>query len=622
MKFRDDINFLRAIAVLLVVLYHFSVPGFSAGYIGVDIFFVISGYLMTGMILTAGPNFSYIGFCLSRARRIMPALIFLCLCLLLYGWFEFSPSKYSSAALHAVGSLLFYSNFIYWGESGYFDVASHGKWLLHTWSLSVEWQFYLVYPLLIAFATRLIGLKYVKYFLASLCVLSFFLCLYLSKSDQSAAFYLLPTRAWEMLVGGMAFYWSTTRSGAFVKLGALLGLLGFSFFMGQITNWPGISTLFPVSMAFLFISFSQSKISFSGGRLFGFIGNVSYSFYLWHWPFSVLAFGMGWGYKISAMLIAFAISCFSYYFVERAFRVNKALFPIAVAALIVLASAASYVFFQNGVPTRASTNVVKIDKERNNKNPRSVKCNVYPKKTDTFPGCIYGGDGKRVALVVVGDSHSNAIVTAVAEAFGPASGGVLFMGADGCRPLIPWHSDYFQDCAAYNQRVIDRLNETYLNVPVLVISRTTSAMMGVPPGYVGGVSSTDAGFVDMYLSSYKNALCGLAKSRKVYVLGQIPEMPGNVPDLLIQSIKADTSRDIYSTSSDYMYRHSRLLSMLESAVEDCGVAYLDVLPYMCEDGKCSGTYRGLPIYYDDTHLTEYGNRKLVPLFKKVFGAEL
>lgn len=622
MTFRHDINFLRAIAVLLVVLYHFSVPGFSAGYIGVDVFFVISGYLITGMILTAGQDFSYLEFCLSRARRIMPALIFLCFCLLLYGWVELSPSAYSSAALHSVSSLLFFSNFVYWGESGYFDVASHGKWLLHTWSLSVEWQFYLLYPFLISFAVRFLGIRRVKYFLAFLCLTSFLLCWYLSEDYQSAAFYMLPTRSWEMLFGGLAFYWSMSRGGDVVKLGALLGLIGFSFSMGQFANWPGFVALFPVLMAFLFVSTSQSRFSFSGGRLFGFIGDVSYSFYLWHWPFAVLSFGMGWGYKISAILIAFAISCFSYYFVERAFRLNRALFPVAIGLLVILASIASFIHVQEGVPSRVRADLGMIDKERVNKNPLSVKCNVYPKNTNAFPGCIYGGDGKNVALAVVGDSHSNAIVTAVSKAFGPASGGVLFMGADGCRPLIAWRSDYFKDCADYNLRVIDRLNKLYPDVPVLVISRTTSALMGVPPGYIEGIPSSDARFVDLYLSTYKEELCSLSASRKIYVLGQIPEMPGNVPDLLIKSIKDGAAGDIYSTTSDYMSRHSRLLDMLEGAVEDCGVVYLDILPYMCERGRCSGVDKGLPIYYDDTHLTEYGNRKLVPLFKNVFGVGL
>lgn len=618
MKFRHDINLLRAVAVILVVLYHFSVPGFSAGYIGVDIFFVISGYLITGIISTAGPQFSYLSFYKSRARRILPALIFLCVVLMLYGWFKFSPSVYANAALHTVSSLLFFSNFIYWGEHGYFDVASHGKWLLHTWSLSVEWQFYLIYPLLISLAVKWFSKKYLKYFIALTCLISFGLCWFFSEQEQSSAFYLLPMRAWEMLVGGLAFYWSVEKRGDVLKIITLLGLLSFAFFNGEIGNWPGVVSTVPVLLAFLFISFKSTKFNFTGGRFFSFIGEISYSFYLWHWPFAILSYGMSWEYKATALLAAFSISCFSYYFVENPFRKNKNIFPIALGVLLVLATFASVVYFKDGIPSRSRSDVVAIDKERKNKNPLSEKCNVYPKNTSVFPACIYGGDGKRVALIVVGDSHSNAIVTAVAQAFGPTSGGVLFMGADGCRPLISWHSEYFKDCANYNEQVMERLTNKYSTIPVLVISRTTSALLAVPPGIVGSTPSSDPNFSERYLSLYKESLCRLSVNRKVYVLGQIPEMPNSVPDNLISSINAGVDNTAYSSVSEYRARHAVLNRMLDSAAKGCGVTYLDVIPYMCEAGKCNGVEKGLPLYYDDTHLTESGNKKLVPLFKRVF----
>ncbi|MCL4724429.1 MAG: acyltransferase, partial [Rhodocyclaceae bacterium] len=141
--FRKDINGLRAIAVMAVMLFHFRVTGFSGGFVGVDVFFVISGYLMTRLIL--GPlslgRFSVLDFYLARARRIFPALAALCSLLLAYGWFSLSPMDYQQLAKHAGASLLFISNHTYWKESGYFDADAHEKWLLHTWSLSVEWQF-------------------------------------------------------------------------------------------------------------------------------------------------------------------------------------------------------------------------------------------------------------------------------------------------------------------------------------------------------------------------------------------------------------------------------------------------------------------------------------------------
>ena len=156
--FRKDINGLRAWAVVAVVLFHFGVPGFSGGFIGVDVFFVISGFLMTTIIIKKLENpqqrFSVWDFYLARAKRIAPALLALCTALLALGWFVLPPQDYRSLGMHALTSGLFASNIQYWREAVYFDAASHDKWLLHTWSLSVEWQFYLLLPLLLWGAWR------------------------------------------------------------------------------------------------------------------------------------------------------------------------------------------------------------------------------------------------------------------------------------------------------------------------------------------------------------------------------------------------------------------------------------------------------------------------------------
>lgn len=161
MQFRKDINGLRAIAVCAVVLFHFNAPWMPGGFAGVDVFFVISGFLMTGIILRGiqEKNFSLMKFYVARANRIIPALAVLCLVLLVVGWFHLTPMEYKTLAKHVVSSITFYSNHVYWGEAGYFTAASNEKWLLHSWSLSVEWQFYIIYPVILVTMHKLMPVK-------------------------------------------------------------------------------------------------------------------------------------------------------------------------------------------------------------------------------------------------------------------------------------------------------------------------------------------------------------------------------------------------------------------------------------------------------------------------------
>lgn len=207
-NFRKDINGLRAWAVVAVVLFHFGVPGFAGGFVGVDVFFVISGFLMTNILIKKLENpqqkFSVWDFYLARAKRIAPALLVLCIALLALGWFLLPPQDYRSLGMHTLTSVLFASNIQYWREAGYFDAASHDKWLLHTWSLSVEWQFYLLLPLLLWGVWRWWpGRAHAVRCLLVVFLVSLGLSVWLTAKKPEAAFFLLPTRAWEMLAGGL-----------------------------------------------------------------------------------------------------------------------------------------------------------------------------------------------------------------------------------------------------------------------------------------------------------------------------------------------------------------------------------------------------------------------------------
>ncbi|WP_411726794.1 acyltransferase family protein [Methyloglobulus sp.] len=292
MDFRKDINGLRAIAVIAVILFHFGVSRMKGGFVGVDVFFVISGFLMTGIIFNKVDrgNFSLIGFYLDRGRRIIPALAFLCFVLLVAGWSLLTPSEYKNLGKSVGGSLGFISNIIFWREAGYFDQASHEKWLLHTWSLSAEWQFYIVYPLIILLLRKWLAASRVRWGLFFFAVFSFLISIYASGRWPSAAFYLLPTRAWEMLAGGLVYLFPIAikeRTGTMLELIGI-GLIAFSVMYASADDiWPGWLASIPVLGAVLVIMSKRNESLLTCNPIAQFIGKTSYSIYLWHWPLVV-----------------------------------------------------------------------------------------------------------------------------------------------------------------------------------------------------------------------------------------------------------------------------------------------------------------------------------------------
>jgi peptidoglycan/LPS O-acetylase OafA/YrhL len=291
-QFRKDINGLRAIAVIAVVLFHFNSAWMPGGFAGVDVFFVISGYLMTGIIISAieKNSFSILNFYIARANRIIPALALLCLVLLSTLIFFLSPSEYQLLASHVASSISFLSNFVYWSESGYFDAASHEKWLLHTWSLSAEWQFYIIYPLILIMLRKLFTLGLIKIILVTTTGLGFIFGILASSRWPDSSYFLLHTRAWEMMFGGIAFLYPISFSDRYKKViecaGIVLILIAY-IFITKYNSWPGYLAALPVFGSFLIIQANRGDSLVTGNFIFQKIGAWSYSIYLWHWPIVV-----------------------------------------------------------------------------------------------------------------------------------------------------------------------------------------------------------------------------------------------------------------------------------------------------------------------------------------------
>ncbi|MGG5872025.1 acyltransferase family protein [Pseudomonas peli] len=336
MDYRREIDGLRALAVLPVILFHAGFDTFSGGFVGVDVFFVISGYLITTIILAEleQGRFSIVSFYERRARRILPALFLVMLACIPFAWVLLSPAELNSFSKSLVAVPLFISNVFFWRDGGYFETAAELKPLLHTWSLAVEEQYYVLFPLFLMLFWRL-GKRWILVMLGLVFVSSLAIAQWAAYARPDASFYLLPTRGWELLIGALAaFYLSSANRKDFGKfLSEVAGWLGVSlicyavFAYSKSTPFPGVYALVPTLGAVLVILFATQKTyvgRFVGNKVFVGMGLISYSAYLWHQP--VLAYARNWfmdiGHFVVSLLIVvvMVLSILSWKIVEQPFR--------------------------------------------------------------------------------------------------------------------------------------------------------------------------------------------------------------------------------------------------------------------------------------------------------------
>lgn len=362
MHFRKDINGLRAIAVIAVVIFHFFPELIPGGFAGVDVFFVISGYLMTGIIFRGieQKNFSLSYFYIARANRIIPTLAVVCSVMLLFGWFYLNPIDYSTLARHSLASLAFVSNIVYCFGAGYFGEKAHTLWLLHTWSLSVEWQFYIFYPIVLVVFAKFLSFKNLKYLVVMATILSFLISAGFTPHYKDPAFFLLPTRAWEMLLGGLAFLYPMKLDqlkSKLVEITGLLLILATYFLADETLVWPGYLALAPVLGTFFIIQAQQNESFLTSNAMFQKLGSWSYSIYLWHWPLAVFIYyhtlPMTW--SLLGMTASVVLGYLSYRFIEKIrFKNNftdikSYLTCYPILATMVLAAISAYIYLNNGI---------------------------------------------------------------------------------------------------------------------------------------------------------------------------------------------------------------------------------------------------------------------------------
>lgn len=649
MTFRKDINALRALAVLAVAFYHFGLPGFAGGFVGVDVFFVISGYLMTSIILTGieKDKFSVLSFYWARAKRIVPALAAVCIALLAFGWYWIAPIDFAQTGKHVAAALGFYSNFTFQGEKGYFDTLSKDKWLLHTWSLSVEWQFYLLYPFLILFLQRKrladggLNLRRMANWLGGVAAFSLVLSILVTPKDSAFAFFLLPTRMWELLGGAFVFlalraHKPSPRWSRFATLWGLLLIACSILAFDAQTSWPGYLAVMPVLGAMAILWGARQKGVFAGNPLLQAVGTWSYSIYLWHWPLfvGIRTFGHEQDvlWQIGGLALSIALGAVSYYLIESPIR-EAAFLKTAkrkyvwrvVAVVAFIAAVGLGAQHTNGYPFRVDEKIRVLQNTIGaGLGPDTKLCKGEAHLRSTLPAC----QDKTPDYVVWGDSHAAAVFNAIREAAGNRYGEMYYRS---CPPLAGGYVDtrkWRERCRSFATDVLADLKRLPPSVPAIVVFRLSYYILGntesdepVPLRYTDiSEEARKADPVGVFKNRLTETLCAATQGgRKVYVLAPIPEMGVDVPRTLSHKLMTgETTSDITLPRRAYDERHKMMYATLERARSLCGIRILDPRPFLCDTEACYGSRNFAPVYYDDDHLGQEGSRQLVPLFRSVW----
>ena len=486
---------------MLLVLFFHAGFGFTGGFVGVDVFFVISGFLITGLILQQQDRgtFRMAEFWKRRIRRILPVASLVVVVTLVAGYFLLLPHDLKDLAESAIYQQLMAANFYFWHHTGYFDGPAELKPLLHTWSLAVEEQFYLAYPLILVLLSRLsrVGLLAV---LSLAALLSFVLSAILVTNHPGATFYALPTRAWELLLGGILAAWPATLNWKhwFAELVGLAGLAMIIFaglFFDSATTFPGPNALLPCFGTVMVIAAGMSNTSVTQRLLsckpMVFIGLVSYSLYLWHWP--LLTFQRYWFgdhidavYRLGALLASFVLAVLSWRYVETPFRAGKGkrevsgrTITIAVmASTVVLLGLGIWTLRSEGHPQRMPAAVLTIiedttgSSERKAMNSEAIACNQ-----DRLPLLGEVQPDAPISFVLWGDSHALAVAKlcdklakdyGIQGALATKSGTAALLG----------QSQFEQEAAEWNDSVFAYMDRNKIANAIIVSRWSVCAQAG------------------------------------------------------------------------------------------------------------------------------------------------
>jgi peptidoglycan/LPS O-acetylase OafA/YrhL len=605
-RYRPDIDGLRAIAVMLVVNYHAFPEALPGGFIGVDIFFVISGFLITGIIARQleQQRFSLVAFYNRRIRRIFPALIVVLCTALVLGWLWMLPAPYAQLSSDVFASAAFFSNIALLLQSGYFDVESSKKPLLHLWSLGIEEQFYLFWPLLLMLVARLRLSLSILAAASIIGLASFVLNVALIGSDPVATFYLPFTRAWELLAGAaLACGWNqisqTSRAGNLRACAGLLLIAAAAGMLDTSSAFPGWWALLPVAGGALLLSAPAAWAcrTLLASPPLVWIGLISYPLYLWHWPllvlFGIIKFGSLTLLERELIVVLSALLAWlTYWLVESPFRFGRPS-PLKIAALcagmVLISAAGGVVVAGRGFDSRLPAEIREMADVRTDSSKWRVhECLLDLGHEMTFADSCVDRD-RRPLLLVWGDSTAGALLPGLRKAQQTRTFGIAQFTSSSCIPALNTDVAGTPNCRAINDKILSLAREIR---PDIVLLHSTWDR------YLDGVAETVAA-----LKQQTNA--------RIIVLGSVPWWKRGLPNEVMR----------------YFMLHHRLIPersggaeadgsgvILRGKLAGSGAEFISVWDAMCNADGCltriGDTAKDISAS-DQVHLTEKGSVFLV-----------
>lgn len=629
-QYRPEIDGLRALAVLSVVFFHAGL-GFPGGFVGVDVFFVLSGYLITSILvkeLETG-TFQFMGFWARRVRRILPASILVCVTTLVLGYFILLPEEFRRLGISSAVQSLFSSNIYFWKYVNYFSGSAEEMPLLHTWSLAVEEQYYFIFPFVLAgcFATALLRSRNrIFCVLALLFGLSFFASLLAVKQIPGAAFYLLPFRAWEMLAGSLLALSPAAivpRSRIMREILSYVGLcliLVPIFLYTKQTQFPGLAALPPVlgtviiiwANGRIFQALDNEHVLTSIGRVLAlrplvFVGLISYSLYLWHWP--LFAFAKYWtfnkltiGHSFFIISLSFILAIVSWHYVETPFRLkkflvsNRSIIWAGVCASLMLFITGSLVWRSSGLPSRYSPEILELAKvDSVNKNNVAIEAII----TDQVPQFGVSNTEGYVDLLVWGDSHARTYIPAFEKIanVNNLSGRAITYSAT--LPLLNYDGQLRQgldeNANEWSVATLDYIKRH--NIPKVVL--------------VGYWTNPDFNADYRMAESLWNTILAIRNTgARVWVVLSAPNHELEVPRALVfEQLGRLTGSDWQRKPHEHYEQQTHIMRVMENN-DDNGAVFVDIAPLFeikNEDGSFiyKVTKEGRSIYYDKHHLKKW-----------------